>query len=122
MNAAASGSPERAPFFRRFLTVCRKMTDSAATLTLVTALAGAGQVWLAARVGLPTAAAPATAPVTVRVIALAPEVVVSALFVEDLRLIRWAPPGEHTREGPPTEYTDGVVAVHGPGVVTVNLR
>ena len=78
MNAAASGSPERAPFFRRFLTVCRKMTESTATLTLVTVVAGAGRVWLAAQVGLLTAA-PAAAPAMGRVVALAPEVVVSAL-------------------------------------------
>jgi hypothetical protein len=37
MNAAAPGSPERVPFFRRFLTICRKMTVSTATLALVAA-------------------------------------------------------------------------------------
>jgi len=44
------------------------------------------------------------------------------LFVEDLRLIRWSPPGEHTPEGPPAEYTDGAAAVHGPGATTVGLK
>ena len=48
--------------------------------------------------------------------------VLYVLFVEDFRLIRWSPPGEHTPEGPPAEYTDGAAAVHGPGATTVGLR
>ena len=35
------------------------------------------------------------------------------LFVEDLRLVRWAPPGEHTPEGPPSESTEHAVTMHG---------
>jgi RND family efflux transporter MFP subunit len=78
MNAAP-GSPERAPFFRRFLTVCRKVTASIVILALVTAVAGAGRSWLAGRIRSSEAAPGAPAPATVRVVSLLPEVVASAL-------------------------------------------
>src|SRR5271166_5903302 len=76
MNAAMPGSPERAPFFRRFLTICRKLTVSTAILALVAAAAWAGRSWLVGRIRSSEAA---PAPATVRVVTLAPEVVVSAL-------------------------------------------
>src|SRR5271166_4993036 len=79
MNAAMPGSPERAPFFRRFLTICRKLTVSTAILALVAAAAWAGRSWLVGRIRSSEAAPAAPAPATVRVVTLAPEVVVSAL-------------------------------------------
>lgn len=33
--------------------------------------------------------------------------IIYVLFVENLRLVRWSPPGEHTSEGPPAESADG---------------
>jgi hypothetical protein len=66
MKAVVPGSPERAPFFRRFLTICRKLTVSTATLALVAACAGAGRSWLVGRIrsaeAAPAAAAPADGP------------------------------------------------------------
>ncbi|HEY2155632.1 MAG TPA: efflux RND transporter permease subunit, partial [Isosphaeraceae bacterium] len=44
------------------------------------------------------------------------------VFVEDLRLVRWYAPGEHPKEGPPAEFTDGASAAHGPGATTVGSR
>ena len=79
MNAAMPGSPERAPFFRRFLTICRKLTVSTAILALVAAAAWAGRSWLVDRIRSSEAAPAVPAPATVRVVTLAPEVVVSAL-------------------------------------------
>jgi len=73
------GSPERAPFFRRFLTICRKLTVSTAILALVAAAAWAGRSWLLGRIRSSQAAPAAPAPVTVRVVTLEPETVVSAL-------------------------------------------
>ena len=77
MNAAMPGSLERAPFFRSFLTICRKLTVSTAILALVAAAAWAGRSWLLGRMRS-SEAAPA-APATVRVVTLEPETVVSAL-------------------------------------------
>src|SRR5271157_1322000 len=77
MNAVVPGSPERALFFPHFLTTCRKLAVSTATLALVAAAAWAGRSWLLGRMRS-SEAAPAT-PATVRVVTLAPEVVVSAL-------------------------------------------
>jgi RND family efflux transporter MFP subunit len=79
MKAAAPGSPERAPFFRRFLTICRKLTVSTVILALVAAAAWVGRSWLVGRIRASEAAPAAPAPATVRVVTLAPEVVVSAL-------------------------------------------
>ena len=79
MNAAMPGSPERAPFFRRFLTICRKLTVSTVILALVAAAAWAGRSWLVDRIRSSEAAPAVPAPATVRVVTLAPEVVVSAL-------------------------------------------
>lgn len=79
MKAAAPGSPERAPFFRRFLTICRKSTVSLLILALVGGAAGAGRSWLVGRIRASTEAATAPAPATVRVVTLEPEVVASAL-------------------------------------------
>jgi len=59
---------------------------------------------------------------TATVVTLVIVPILYVLFVEDFRLIRWSPPGEHTPEGPPAEYTDGAAAVHGPGATTVGLR
>ena len=79
MNAAMPGSPERAPFFRRFLTICRKLTVSTAILALVAAAAWAGRSWLVGRIRSSEAAPAVPAPATVPVVILEPEVVVSAL-------------------------------------------
>jgi hypothetical protein len=43
MNATVPGSPERVPFFRRLLTICRKSTFSLGVLGLVAACAAAGR-------------------------------------------------------------------------------
>ena len=48
--------------------------------------------------------------------------VLYVLFVEDFKLIRWSPPGEHTPEGPPAEYTDGAGRRARPGASTVGLK
>ncbi len=79
MNAAMPGSPERAPFFRQFLTVCRRFTVSIVILALVAAAAGAGRLWLLGRIRSSDVAPGPPARVTVRVVTLGPEVVASAL-------------------------------------------
>jgi multidrug efflux pump subunit AcrA (membrane-fusion protein) len=79
MNAAAPGTTERASFFRRFMTICRKWTLCTAILALVAAAAGAGRSWPVGRIKSSEAAPTAPAPATVRVVTLEPEAVVSAL-------------------------------------------
>jgi multidrug efflux pump subunit AcrB len=36
--------------------------------------------------------------------------VLYVLFVEDFKLIKWSPPGEHAEAGPPADYLEGAVA------------
>ncbi len=56
---------------------------------------------------------------TATVVTLGIVPILYVIFVEDLRLVRWSPPGEHKQEGPPPEYTEAAAAVHGPGATTV---
>jgi len=48
--------------------------------------------------------------------------VLYVLFVENLRLVRWSPPGEHSEEGPPAEHMAGAPPTHGPEATTGGIR
>ena len=75
MNGDAPGPAERSPFFRRFLTKCRKAAQGLAIVAVVSGLAAAGR-WEVARVveaHKPTSESPP--PVSVAVVPLREEVV-----------------------------------------------
>jgi RND family efflux transporter MFP subunit len=72
-------SDKPAPFFRKILTMCRKLTISLLALVVVSAVAMSGRYLLAERAKSLAVKPVAAPPVTVRIHELAPEVVESAV-------------------------------------------
>jgi len=80
MNAASPGlsEPREAPFFRRFLTTCRKATPGIVAFVVLVPIIVLGRGRLAALAASHEVKAPVPAPPSVRVVSLVDEVVASA--------------------------------------------